>query len=59
MPPNQSLDLITFTAQQIKEAVASERERCAKIAEDIGNIKHSDFCQPTAHSIAAAIRNKE
>ena len=56
MTPEQMSDLLVWS---FGNAIRGERERCAEIAEQIGALKESDFCQATALAIAEAIRNKE
>jgi hypothetical protein len=57
MSGNRFLELAEAAA---REAVAAERERCAKIAEDMCRGRHmKDYPMTTATFIANAIRNQE
>lgn len=67
--PEASADLLTilgsFTnyvqnerVRAYNEGIDTERARCAKIAEDCANLKHSDYDQATGLSIAQTIRSE-
>lgn len=47
---------VAIVTELLKTAQAAERERCAQIAEDLGNTKHNAFDQGTSLGIAEAIR---